>query len=151
MQTPSSSTGLEQTVLELAKYLATGALGSAVGSILTWLNLRKKLKPEIQQIEASTAKTYAEARHLNGETLKDAYSRIEELYIIADSQRTQIARLQRENDKMSLREEFLEEELAWINSVIKAAGVQLEKYGHMRQRIKLPVISQIVDHDVPDR
>lgn len=137
MQTPSSSSpGIETTILELAKFLASGLLGS----FLTWLNFRKKLKPEIQQIEASTAKTYAEARHLNGETLKDAYSRIEELYIIADSQRTQIARLQRENDKMSLREEFLEEELQWINSVIKAAGVKLENYGHMRQRLKGPMI-----------
>jgi len=132
MQTPSSSTGLEQTVLELAKFIASGI----VGSFLTWLNLRKKLKPEIQVIEATAAKTYAEARHLNGETLKDAYARIEELYVIADSQRTQIARLQRENDKMSLREEFLEEELEWMRSVIKAAGVKLENFGHMRQRLK---------------
>jgi hypothetical protein len=68
--------------------------------------------------------------------LKDAYDRIEELYIIADSQRTQVARLQRENDKMSLREEFLEEELVWMHSVIKAAGVKLENYGPMIRRVK---------------
>jgi uncharacterized membrane protein YheB (UPF0754 family) len=129
---PSSSSSVEQTILELAKFIASGI----VGSFLTWLNLRKKLNPESQQIEASTAKTYAEARHLNGETLKDAYDRIEELYIIADSQRTQIARLQREYDRQVLNEEFLEEELQWMNSVIKTAGVKLENYGHMRQRIR---------------
>jgi len=130
---PSSSSGaVEQTILELAKVIASGILGS----FLTWLNLRKKLRPEIQQIEASTAKTYAEARHLNGETLKDAYDRIEELYVIADSQRTTIARLQRENDRKGLNEEFLEEELQWLNSVLKAANVKLENYGHMRQRVR---------------
>lgn len=129
---PSSSSSVEQTVLELAKFVASGI----VGSFLTWLNLRKKLNPEIQQIEASTAKTYAEARHLNGETLKDAYDRIEELYVIADSQRTQLARLQRECDRQSMNEEFLEEELKWMKSVIDAAGVKLENYGHMRQRMR---------------
>lgn len=134
MQIPSSPSpgAIEQTVLELAKALASGL----VGATLTWLNLRKKLRPEIQQIEASTAKTYAEARHLNGETLKDAYSRIEELYIIADSQRTQIARLQRECDRQSLNEEFLEEELRWLKSVLVVEKIKLEKYGHMRQHVK---------------
>ena len=134
MQIPpsSSSDAIQQTILELARVLA----GGLIGSVLTWLNLRKKLKPEIQVIEATAAKTYAEARHLNGETLRDAYDRIEELYIIADSQRTQIARLQREHDKQIMREEFLEEELTWVNSVIKAAGVKLENYGHMRQRVR---------------
>lgn len=138
---PSSSTSIEQTILELAKFIASGI----VGSFLTWLNLRKKLRPEIQQIEASTAKTYAEARHLNGETLKDAYDRIEELYIIADSQRTQIARLQRECDRQTLNEEFLEEELKWMKSVIDAAGVKLENYGHMRQRARRPVTPDDAD------
>lgn len=133
MQTPSSpSPGIEQTILELAKFIASGI----VGSFLTWLNFRKKLKPEIQQIEATTAKTYAEARHLNGETLKDAYSRIEELYIIADSQRTQIARLQRECDRKGLNEEFLEEELRWMKSILDAERIKVEQYGHMRQRLK---------------
>lgn len=128
---PSSSSGpVEQTILELAKVIASGILGS----FLTWLNLRKKLRPEIQQIEASTAKTYAEARHLNGETLKDAYDRIEELYVIADTQRTSISRLQMECERKKMNEEFLEEELMWMKSVIKAAGVKLENYGHMRQR-----------------
>jgi uncharacterized membrane protein YheB (UPF0754 family) len=128
---PSSPPGaIEQTVLELAKALASGL----IGALLTWLNLRKKLRPEIQQIEATTAKTYAEARHLNGETLKDSYDRIEELYIIADTQRTTIARLQRECDRKAMNEEFLEEEMKWLNAVLKAANVKLENYGHMRQR-----------------
>lgn len=135
MQTPnSSSSGIEQTILELAKHLASGLFGSFV----TWLSLRKKLKPEIQQIEAQTVKTYAEARHLNGETLGNAYERIEELYIIADSQRTQIRRLQRALDKALSNESFLEEELKWMKAVIDAAGVKVENYGHMRQRVRIP-------------
>lgn len=128
---PSSSSGaVEQTILELARVLA----GGLIGSILTYLNLRKKIKPEIQVIEATAAKTYAEARHLNGETLKDAYDRIEELYVIADSQRTTISRLQMECERKKMNEEFLEEELTWLNSVMKAANVRLQDYGHMRQR-----------------
>lgn len=132
MQTDSSSlANLQQTVLELAKIVA----GGVIGAFLQWLNLRKKLKPEIQQIEASTAKTYAEARHLNGETLSSAYERIEELYIIADSQRTQISRLQVALDKALRNEEFVEEEIQWLNNVLKAAGVDLKQYGHMRKTI----------------
>lgn len=140
---PSSSSGaVEQTILELAKFLASGL----VGSLLTYLNLRKKLKPEIQVIEATAAKTYAEARHLNGETLKDAYDRIEELYIIADTQRTTISRLQIECDRKQMNEEFLEEELSWLNSVLKAADVKLQDYGHMRQRRPRPESSPEESH-----
>lgn len=132
MQTPHpSSTGLEQTVLELAKLIASGL----AGSLLTWLNLRKKLKPEIQVIEATAAKAYAEARHLNGETLGNAYERIEELYIIADQQRIQISRLQIAFDKAVRNEEFLEEEVQWLNNVLKAAAVDLKMYGHMRKTV----------------
>lgn len=127
----SSLAGLDQTVLELARVLA----GGLIGAILTWLNLRKKLKPEIHVIEATAAKTYAEARHLNGETLSDAYDRIEELYVIADQQRVQISRLQLALDKTSRNEEFLEEELQWMSNVLKAAGVDLKLYGHMRKTV----------------
>lgn len=130
MQNSSSSlAGLEQTAIELAKLIASGI----VGAFLWWLKDRKKLKPEIQVIEATAAKTYAEARHLNGETLKDAYDRIEELYIIGDSQRTQISRLQLSLDKALRNEEFLEEELQWITAVMHAAKVDLKQYGHMRK------------------
>lgn len=140
MQIPpsSSSDTVQQTILEVARYLASGV----VGAFLAWLNLRKKLKPEIQQIEASTAKTYAEARHLNGETIKDAYDRIEELYIIADQQRIQIGRLERENDRTRMNEEFLEDELKWLNAVIVAANVDLAKYGHMRKVRRPPELDQ---------
>lgn len=129
---PSSSGAVEQTILELAKIVA----GGIVGAFLQWLNLRKKLKPEIQVIEATAAKTYAEARHLNGESLQDAYDRIEELYVIADSQRTQISRLQLALDKALRNEEFLEEELAWITAVMHAAKVDLKQYGHMRKTVR---------------
>jgi hypothetical protein len=130
LQTPSSSTGLEQTVIELAKVIASGI----VGSLLTWLNLRKKLKPEIQAIEASTAKTYAEARHLNGETLGDAYDRIEELFVIADQQRIHLSRLQLDNDKKAMELEFQEGELKWVKGVLDAAGVKLSDYDYLRRK-----------------
>lgn len=128
---PSSSSGaIEQTILELARVLA----GGLIGSILTWLNLRKKLKPEIQVIEATAAKTYAEARHLNGETLKDAYDRIEELFIIADSQRTQISRLQLDNDKQAMELQFQEHEIKWLKGVLDAAEVKLSDYDYLRRK-----------------
>lgn len=130
MQTPSSSIGLEQTILELAKVFASGI----VGSFLMWLNLRKKLKPEIQVIEATAAKTYAEARHLNGETLGNAYERIEELYIIADQQRLQISRLQLTNDKQSMELEFQESELKWLKGVLDAAQIKLSDYDYLRRK-----------------
>jgi len=127
---PTSSGTVEQTILELAKFIASGI----VGSFLTWLNLRKKLKPEIQVIEATAAKTYAEARHLNGETLANAYERIEELYVIADSQRTQISRLQFANDKQMMELQFQESELKWLKGVLDAAQVKLSDYDYLRRK-----------------
>src|SRR5688572_10404194 len=130
----SSLAALEQTALELAKALASGI----IGSLLMWLNLRKKLKPEIQVIEATAAKTYAEARHLNGETLGDAYDRIEELYVIADNQRTQISRLQLDNDKQAMELQFQESELKWLKGVLDAAEVKLSDYDYLRRRSHPP-------------
>lgn len=132
MQTQPSSTGIEQTLLELAKFIASGI----AGSFLTWLNLRKKLRPEIQQIDAITAKTYAEARHIDGETLGDAYKRIEELYIICDGQRTQLSRLQLDNDKKAMELEFQEAELKWLKGVLDAAQVRLSDYDYLRRKTK---------------
>ncbi len=134
MQTPSSSLGLEQVLIEVAKYLGSGTI---VG-ILTWLTMRKKVKPEIQVMEATTAKTYAEARHLNGETLGSAYERIEELYIIADSQRTQISRLQLDNDKKTMELTFQEAEIKWIKGVLDAAQVKLSDYDYLRRKANPP-------------
>lgn len=132
MQIPpsSSSDTVQQTILEVAKFLASGIIGSA----LTWLNLRKKLRPEIQQIEAVTEKTYAEARRLNGETLKDAYDRIEELFIIADQQRVQISRLQLANDKQAMELQFQEHEIKWLKGVMDAAEVKLSDYDYLRRK-----------------
>lgn len=126
----SSSASVVQTVLELAKTLGSGILGA----LLTWLNLRKRLRPEIQQIDAITAKTYAEARHIDGETLGDAYKRIEELYVICDSQRTQISRLQLDNDKKGMELEFQEAELKWLKGVMDAAQVRLSDYDYLRRK-----------------
>lgn len=131
MQTQPSSTGIEQTLLELARLIASGI----AGSLLTWLNLRKKLKPEIQQIDAVTAKTYAEARQIDGETLGDAFKRIEELYVICDGQRTQISRLQLDSDKKTMELEFQEVELKWLKGVLDAAGVKLSDYDYLRRKI----------------
>lgn len=134
LQTNSSSAATLQTVLELAKIVA----GGVVGAFLQWLNLRKKLRPEIQQIEAETAKTYAEARHLNGETLGNAYERIEELYVIADQQRIQISRLQLDNDKKAMELEFQESELKWLKGVLDAAQVKLSDYDYLRRKTNPP-------------
>jgi hypothetical protein len=130
MQTQPSSSGLEQLFIEVAKFLGTGGL---VG-FLTWLTMRKKVKPEIQLTEATAAKTYAEARHIDGETLNDAYKRIEELYVIADGQRTQISRLQMECDKRGMELEFQETELKWLKGVMHAAGVNLSDYDYLRRK-----------------
>lgn len=131
MQIQPSSFSIEQTLLELAKYIAS----AVTGSLLMWLNLRKKLKPEIQVIEATAAKTYAEARHLNGETLGNAYERIEELYVIADQQRVQISRLQLDSDKKSMELQFQEAELKWLKGVLDAANVKLSDYDYLRRKV----------------
>lgn len=139
---PSSSNSIEQTVLKLAEFLASGI----IGSFLTWLNLRKKLKPEIKVIEATAAKTYAEARHIDGETLGDAYRRIEELYVICDGQRTQLRRLQLSYDKQTMELEFQEGELKWLKGVLDAAEVKLSDYDYLRRKVT-PIKSQLSDHE----
>ena len=128
--TSSSFSGAEQFLIELAKFIGSGGI---VG-FLTWLTMRRKLKPEIRVIEATAAKTYAEARHIDGETLGDAYNRIEELYIIADAQRTQISRLQLDSDKKGMELEFQEIEIKWLKGVLDAAGVKLSDYDYLRQK-----------------
>ena len=100
--------------------------------------MRRKVKPEIRILEASAEKTWAEARHLNGETLGDAYDRIEELYIIADSQRTQISRLQLDNDKKAMELQFQESELKWLKGVMDVAQVRLSDYDYLRRKTQQP-------------
>lgn len=130
MQNSPSSFGLEQVLIEIARFVGPGGLGG----FLTWLVMRKKVKPEIRVIEATAEKTLAEARKLDGETLADAYDRIQELYIIADQQRVQVSRLQLKCDKQDMELEFQESEIKWLKGVLDAAQVKLSDYDHLRRK-----------------
>jgi hypothetical protein len=130
MQNSPSSFGLEQVLIEIARFVGPGGLGG----FLTWLIMRKKVKPEIRVIEATAEKTLAEARKIDGETLGDAYDRIKELHVIGDQQRVQISRLQLMCDKQNMELEFQESELKWLKGVLDAAQVKLSDYDYLRRK-----------------
>lgn len=63
-------------------------LASVIGAVLTWITLRKKIKPEIAVLSADAEKKRAEARQLDGSTVQLAWDRIDELQGIIDGLRT---------------------------------------------------------------
>jgi len=126
---PSSLSGLEYALLSVALTLAGG-----IGAILTWFINRRKVKPEITVIEATAEKTRAEARRLDGDTIHQAYERIDELWEIGEKQRTQIRELQMDNDKKAMEVEFVNEEIKWLTAVLGAAGVKLSDYDYLRKK-----------------
>lgn len=130
MQTSSSLTGLEFVLLEIAKFIGSGG----IGSLTTWLLLRKKVAPEVDAIQAGAEKTRAEARRLDAETINQAYERIDELWDIAESQRERIRALSMDTDKKSIELRLLDDEITWLSAVMKAAGVKLSDYDYLRQK-----------------
>jgi len=126
---PSSLTGLEYVLISIVTVLAGG-----IGSLLTWLVNRRKVKPEITVIEASAEKVRAEARRLDSDTIGAAYARLDELWEIAENQRIQIRQLGMDSDKKTIEVELLEDELKWLKGVINAADIKLSDYDYLRRK-----------------
>jgi hypothetical protein len=126
---PNATSWVEYAVIALATFIA-----GITGSFFTWLRYRNHTKPEIDSIHATAEKTRAEARRLDAETIAQGYDRIDELWAIAEGQRTHIRELGIESDKRGIAVEMLEYEVTWLYSVLRAAGVKLSDYDHLRKK-----------------
>jgi hypothetical protein len=106
MQEHSSSTS--QVLLDVLKVIAV-PVAAALGYLSSWLQNRSKLKPELSILEANAAKTEAEARKLDGETVDRAYDRIDELVAVNYQLRQDCLALQKKLDMAEMRERLYDE------------------------------------------
>jgi len=101
-------TSTSQVLLDLAKVLAVPIAG-ALGYLGSWLQNRKRLSPELKVLDANAAKTEAEARKLDGETVDRAYDRIDELVKVNYQLRQDCLTLQNKLDIAEMREKLYDE------------------------------------------
>lgn len=106
MQDHSSSAS--QVLLEFLKILAI-PLAAVLGYLGSWIQNRKKLKPELSILEANAEKTRAEARKLDAETIDLAHDRIDELVIVNYKLRQDCLDLQRKLDMAEIRERLYDD------------------------------------------
>lgn len=103
--------------------------GGTAGGVLLHLLNRRWLGIES---EARAAKTKAEARHLDSETIDKAYERIDELHAIIDE-----LRAEREKDRLELlRMSRLEYESEQQRRQLSQQDLELESYENQMKRMK---------------
>jgi len=125
MQEHSSSTS--QVLVDLLKVLAIPVAG-ALGYLGSWFQNRKKIRPEIKILDANAAKTEAEARKLDGETVDRAYDRIDELVIVNFQLRQDCLALQRQVDMAEIRDRFNEEQKRKMKALLDIHGVKYNEF-----------------------
>jgi hypothetical protein len=101
-------TSTSQALLEVLKVLSV-PLAAAGGYLGSWLQNRRKLRPELKILDANAAKTEAEARKLDGETVDRAYDRIDELVKVNYQLRQDCLALQNKLDIAEMREKLYDE------------------------------------------
>jgi hypothetical protein len=125
MQEHSSSTS--QLLLEFLKNLQA-PIGAALGVLGHWLFNRWKQKPEIKILDANAAKTEAEARKLDGETVDRAYDRIDELVVVNFQLRQDCLALQRKVDMGEIRDRFNEEQRRKMKALLDIHGIKYNEF-----------------------
>lgn len=125
MQEHSSSAS--QVFVDVLKVLAV-PLAAALGYLGSWFQNRKKLKPELSILEASAAKTEAEARKLDGETVDRAYDRIDELVIVNFQLRQDCLDLQKKVDMADIRDKFNEEQRRKMKALLDVHGIKYSEF-----------------------
>lgn len=125
MQEHSSSAS--QVFVDVLKVLAV-PLAAALGYLGSWFQNRKKLKPELSILEANAAKTEAEARKLDGETVDRAYDRIDELVVVNFQLRQDCLALQRKVDMGEIRDRFNEEQRRKMKALLDVHGIKYNEF-----------------------
>jgi hypothetical protein len=125
MQEHSSSTS--QVLLDILKVLAV-PLAAAGGYFSSWVQNRKRLKPELKILDANAAKTEAEARKLDGETVDRAYDRIDELVKVNYQLRQDCLDLQKKVDLADLRDNFNAEQRKKMKALLDIHGIKYSEF-----------------------
>jgi hypothetical protein len=125
MQEHSSSTS--QVLLDVLKVLAVPFL-AASGYFAAWIQNRKKLKPELKILDANAAKTEAEARKLDGETVDRAYDRIDELVMVNYQLRQDCLALQRKVDMSEIRDRFNDGQRRKMKALLDIHGIKYSEF-----------------------
>lgn len=120
---PSAS----QVLLDALKVLAV-PLAAALGYLGSWIQNRKKLKPELSILEASAEKTRAEAKKLDGETLDLAYDRIDDLLDINYELRRENLALQKQVDMAEVRDDFNDKQRRKMKALLDIHGIKYSEF-----------------------
>ena len=122
MQSSPSLSGWETIILEVARFLASGGIGSA----LTLLITRRRQRSEVSLNEAK-------ARQVDGETIAKAIDQINELWDDNDRLRERNRIVMQNDDKKAIEIELLQHELQWLSAVLKINNIKLSDYDHLRR------------------
>src|SRR5688500_9294318 len=117
------STSASQVLLDFLKVLAI-PIATGAGYLLSWLQNRKKLKPELSILGANAGKTEAETRKLDGETIDRAYDRIDELVDVNYQLRQDCLALQKKVDMGDIRDRFNEEQRKKLKALLDVHGIK---------------------------
>lgn len=124
MQEQSSAS---QYLLDFLKILAipiAGGVGALVARFFEW----GKRKPELAILDANAAKTRAEARKLDAETIDLAHDRIDELVIVNFQLRQDCLALQRKVDLADLRDNFNAEQRKKMKALLDVHGIKYSEF-----------------------
>lgn len=122
-----NSSSASQVLLDFLKVLAV-PLAGGVGYLLSWFRNRERQKPEISILEANAAKTEAEARKLDGETVDRAYDRIDELVIVNFQLRQDCLAQQKKLDMAEIRDRFNEEQRRKMKALLDIHGIKYNEF-----------------------
>jgi hypothetical protein len=120
---PSAS----QVLLDFLKILAIPIAGG-IGYLFSWFRNRGKRKPELSILEASAAKTRAEAKKLDGETLDLAYERIDELVVVNFQLRKDLLDLQKKVDMAEIRDKFNDGQRRKMKAMLDVHGIKYSEF-----------------------
>ena len=130
MQGQSSSAS--QVLLDFLKVLAipiAGGIGALVARFFEW----GKRKPEVSILEANAAKTEAEARKLDGETVDRAYDRIDELVIVNFQLRQDCLELQKKVDMAEIRDRFNDEQRRKMKALLDVHEIKYSEFDEPKE------------------
>jgi hypothetical protein len=107
-------------LLDLLKTIAI-PLATVVGTVIGWFLNGKKRRQEGTLNEAGVEKTRAEAQHLKGDTLDQAWDRITELIAVN-------SKLTRELDLCEIRGRFSEQQQKKMKALLDIHGIKYSEF-----------------------
>ena len=125
------STSASQVLLDFLKILAI-PLATGAGYLLSWIQNRKKLRPELSILEANAGKTEAETRKLDSETIDRAYDRIDELVVVNFQLRQDCLALQKKVDMAEIRDRFNDQQKRKMKALLDIHSIKYSEFDEPR-------------------